>query len=311
MKNLCILLIVNLLAILAVQSEQNIAPTLIVLGTIQDAGSPHAACTKDCCKTLFKHPDPSRMVVALGLLDPANGMNWLFEATPDLPRQMKLLKELSPFRQEETPNGIFLTHAHIGHYSGLMYLGRESMNAKAMPVYAMPKMRDFLEKNGPWSQLVSLKNIALQPLENGQITQLSTNIRITPLQVPHRDEFSETVGYRIEGPNKSALFIPDIDKWERWSSDIVAEIKKVDYAFLDATFYDNAELNYRNMTEIPHPFVVESMERFKDLSMQEKRKIFFIHLNHTNPLLSPKSKATRELRKRGFRVAWYRQIVHL
>lgn len=311
MKNLCFLLIFNVLAFLSVQSEQNLAPILVVLGTVQDAGSPHAGCIKDCCKTLFKHPDPTRMVVALGLLDPANQMNWLFEATPDLPRQMKLLKELSPFRQEETPSGIFLTHAHIGHYSGLMYLGRESMNAKSTPVYTMPKMRDFLEKNGPWSQLVSLKNINIQPLENGQSVQLSSNIRVTPLQVPHRDEFSETVGYHIKGPNKSALFIPDIDKWERWSSDIVAEIQKVDYAFLDATFYDNAELNYRNMAEIPHPFVVESMERFKDLSVQEKRKIFFIHLNHTNPLLNPKSKAAQELKKKGFQVARFRQIVHL
>ena len=114
MKNLCLLLIFSGLAFSPVQSEQNIAPSLVVLGTIQDAGSPHAGCTKDCCKALFQHPDPTRVVVSLGLLDPANKMNWLFEATPDLPRQMKVLKELSPFRQEETPNGIFLTHAHIG-----------------------------------------------------------------------------------------------------------------------------------------------------------------------------------------------------
>jgi len=311
MKNIFFLLFISALSGLFVRSKQNISPSLVVLGTVQDAGSPHTGCTKDCCKKLFQHPDPTRMVVSLGLLDPANKMNWLFEATPDLPRQMKLLKALSPFRQEETPSGIFLTHAHIGHYSGLMYLGRESMNAKATPVYAMPKMRDFLEKNGPWSQLVDLKNIALQALENQQEVQISSNIRVTPLQVPHRDEFSETVGYRIQGPNKSALFIPDIDKWERWSKDIAAEIKKVDYAFLDATFYDNAELNYRNMAEIPHPFVVESMERFKGLSVEEKRKIFFIHLNHTNPLLNPKSKATQELKEKGFQVAHFRQIVHL
>lgn len=311
MKKMCILLLISALSTLLIQSEQNISPSLVVLGTLQDAGSPHAGCTKDCCKALFNHPDPTRMVVALGLLDPAHQMNWLFEATPDLPRQMKLLKEFSPFRQEETPNGIFLTHAHIGHYSGLMYLGRESMNAKATPVYAMPKMRTFLEKNGPWSQLVDLKNIALQALENQQSVRLSPHLTVTPLQVPHRDEFSETVGYRIQGPYKSALFIPDIDKWERWSTDIVAEIKTVDYAFLDATFYDNAELNYRNMAEIPHPFVVESMERFKDLTPQEKQKIFFIHLNHTNPLLNPKSKPMQELKKKGFQVAHFRQIVHL
>ena len=304
-------LICNTLLLLSVRPAPTDSPAIIVLGTIQDAGSPHAGCTKDCCKNLFSKPDPTRMVVSLGLIDPANKLNFLFEATPDLPRQMKLLKTYSPFRQEETPNGIFLTHAHIGHYSGLMYLGRESVNAKSTPVYAMPKMQEFLEKNGPWSQLITLKNIAIQGLKNLEPQRLSSHLQVTPLQVPHRDEFSETVGYRIEGPTKSALFIPDIDKWERWSLDIVAEIKKVDYAFLDATFYDNAELNYRNMSEIPHPFVVESMQRFKELPASEKQKIYFIHLNHTNPLLNPRSPQLKELQKNGFQVAHFRQIVHL
>jgi pyrroloquinoline quinone biosynthesis protein B len=311
MKIVHLVLIFNALLLLSVHSDPIDLPAIIVLGTIQDAGSPHAGCTKDCCKNLFSKPDPTRMVVSLGLIDPANKLNFLFEATPDLPRQMKLLKTYSPFRQEETPNGIFLTHAHIGHYSGLMYLGRESMNAKSTPVYAMPKMQEFLEKNGPWSQLLALKNIAIRGLKNLEPQRLSSNLQVTPLQVPHRDEFSETVGYRIEGPNKSALFIPDIDKWERWSLDIVEEIKKVDYAFLDATFYDNAELNYRNMSEIPHPFVVESMQRFKNLSASEKQKIYFIHLNHTNPLLNSKSPQHKELKKNGFQVAHFRQIVHL
>ena len=305
------MLLFNALLLLSVKPETLNTPSLLILGTIQDAGSPHAGCTKDCCKALFKHPDPTRMVVSLGLIDPENRMNWLFEATPDLPRQMKLLKEHSPFRSEETPNGIFLTHAHIGHYSGLMYLGRESMNAKATPVYAMPRMREFLEANGPWSQLLSLKNIALQTLQDEESVQLSSQLSVTPLKVPHRDEFSETVGFRIQGPNKSALFIPDIDKWERWSTDIVTEIKKVDYAFLDATFYDNAELNYRNMAEIPHPFVVESIERFKALPREEKKKIYFIHLNHTNPLLNGRSPQLKALRKNGFQVAEFQQIFHL
>jgi pyrroloquinoline quinone biosynthesis protein B len=311
MKVLTILFLFSLLFWNSVDSTKQDAPILLILGTIQDAGSPHAGCTKDCCKDLFKHPDPNRMVVSLGLIDPQNQMNWLFEATPDLPRQMKLLKEHSPFQSEETPNGILLTHAHIGHYSGLMYLGRESMNAKSIPVYSMPRMGDFLEKNGPWSQLLSLKNIVLQNIQDQQVVQLSNSIKVIPLIVPHRDEFSETVGYRIQGPNKSALFIPDIDKWERWTKNIVSEIKQVDYAFLDATFYDNQELNYRNMAEIPHPFVVESMERFKNLPQTEKQKIYFIHLNHTNPLLNPKSPQRKVLRKNGFQVAEFQQIFHL
>ena len=257
-------------------------PFLIVLGTMQDAGAPHVACQKSCCADLFKNPDPDLMVVSLGLVDPASKTTWLFEATPDLPRQVKMLNDSAGFDHGETPNGIFITHAHIGHYTGLMYLGRESMNADAVPVFAMPRMKSFLENNGPWDQLVKLGNISLISQTHERPNVLAAQLRVTPFLVPHRDEYSETVGYRIEGPNKTALFIPDIDKWEKWDRDIVEEIKAVDYAFIDGTFYDGEEIGHRDISEIPHPFMIESMELFKDLPEIEKGKVYFIHFNHTN-----------------------------
>ena len=110
--------------------------------------------------------------------------------------------------------------------------------------------------------------------------------------MPHRDEYSETVGYVISGPNKSALFIPDIDKWEKWKLDINAEIKKVDYALLDATFFDEKEINNRDISEIPHPFIIESMKKFEMMTPEEKNKIIFIHFNHTNPVLKDQREST-------------------
>ncbi|KIO75165.1 pyrroloquinoline quinone biosynthesis protein PqqB [Pedobacter lusitanus] len=288
-----------------------VVPSLIVLGNVQDGGSPHVGCTKACCKDLFEHPDPTRMVSSLGVIDPENKLNWLFDATPDLPFQMKKLKKEAEFSTKEVPDGIFITHAHIGHYAGLMYLGREALNAKQVSVYAMPKMKTFLEHNGPWSQLVSLNNISIKPVQDEKVNVLSSNISVTAFKVPHRDEFSETVGYLIQGPHKKALFIPDIDKWSRWNKNIVEEIRKVDYAFIDATFYDAAEMNNRPITEIPHPLVVESMELFKQLSKQEKDKIYFIHLNHTNPLLNPESGQTKTVLKNGFHVARFNDIFEL
>jgi len=276
---------------------------LIVLGTVQDAGSPHIACTKDCCKELFEHPDESRKVVCLGLIDHVNKKSFLFEATPDVVAQMKFLKRSATFSEKETPDGIFLTHAHIGHYAGLMYLGKEAMNADQVPVYAMPRMQTFLSENGPWSQLVNTNNILLSPLENGQTIELTSSIKITPFTVPHRDEYSETVGYTIEGPNKKVLFIPDIDKWEKWETSIIEVIKGVDYAFVDATFYDGAEINNRDISEIPHPFIIESLELFKDLSDTEKSKIIFTHFNHTNPVLNRDSEQAKEVLKKGFGIA--------
>ena len=279
------------------------ATSLIVLGTIQDAGSPQAGCTKDCCKDLFLQPDKDRRVVCLGLVDPLNKKNYIIEVTPDLPQQLKALKRYSSFSNKETPDGIFVTHAHIGHYSGLMYLGKEAMNTDSIAVYAMPRMKNFLSHNGPWSQLVNTKNISLQEMTDQKEIQLSPGLKIIPFIVPHRDEFSETVGYRITGPNKKALFIPDIDKWEKWSTSVKDAIAGVDYAFIDGTFYDAAEINNRDISTIPHPFIIESMKLFEDLPAKEKKKIWFIHFNHTNPVLNKTSEQAKWVLKNGFNIA--------
>lgn len=284
---------------------------LVVLGTVQDAGSPHAACQKKCCETLFEKPDPERKVVSLGVIDGQFGKKYLFEATPDITSQMKALKNFGTRNSSETPDGIFITHAHIGHYSGLMYLGKEAMNAKKIGVYMMPRMRSFIETNGPWDQLVNNENIELHEIQNNKEVVLTQNLMVKPILVPHRDEYSETVGYLILGVKKKALFIPDIDKWEKWDLNIVEMIKEVDYAFLDATFFDAEEIDNRDISEIPHPFIIESMAKFDSLPAGQRNKIFFIHMNHTNPVLNPESKATRSVLAKGYQIARNNDVFEL
>jgi pyrroloquinoline quinone biosynthesis protein B len=277
---------------------------LLILGTVQDAGAPQIGCTKSCCSQLQNNPDTTLKVVSLGLTDYSTQKKYLFEATPDFSSQVYLLNRQSNFTSSTfLPDGIFLTHAHIGHYTGLMFLGKEAMSANKTPVFVMPKMKGFLETNGPWSQLVSNQNIALHSLSNLKEIALSNHLKVIPFIVPHRDEYSETVGYKIVGPNKSALFIPDIDKWEKWDTAIEGLIKEVDYAFIDATFFDAEEINNRDISQIPHPFIVESMALFNSLSKAEKAKIYFIHMNHTNPALNPTSSATKEIIDAGFNIA--------
>lgn len=273
---------------------------LVVLGTAQDGGSPQIACKKECCKPLWISGE-SEAVVSLGLIDSKNQKHYLFEATPNITQQ---LQDLNSFAGgTSTFGGIFLTHAHMGHYSGLLFLGKEALGGASIPVYAMPNMRRFLQENGPWGQLITEQNITLQPLIDGTSEKISPQLSVTPLRVPHRDEYSETVGYIIKGPHKSALFIPDIDKWERWDTAIESLIKTVDYAFLDATFFDGNELPNRDMAKIPHPFVSESLARFDSLTTTEKAKVYFIHFNHTNPLLKEDSQASKEVRARGCHIA--------
>ncbi|WP_203255692.1 MBL fold metallo-hydrolase [Hyunsoonleella ulvae] len=277
--------------------------SIVILGTTQDAGAPQIGCKKTCCANLFNNVKNKNHVVSLGLLDAENNKAYLFEATPDIGAQTKILDELKIKNTPSLIDGIFITHAHIGHYTGLMFLGKEAMNSQKTPTYVMPKMKTFLEENGPWSQVVKNKNIVLHSIEHQKPVKLSSTIEVTPFLVPHRDEFSETVGYKIKGPNKTALFIPDIDKWEKWNQNIVEEIKKVDYAFLDATFFNAEEINNRDISQIPHPFVIESLKKFERLDSQEKNKIVFIHFNHTNPLLRTESNESNLVLKEGFKIA--------
>jgi len=276
---------------------------LIVLGNVQDGGSPHIGCNKACCESLFEKPDPQRKVVSLGLVDGIEQRTYMFEASPDFSIQTKLLNRDAGFKHQEEPHGVFLTHAHIGHYSGLMFLGMEAMNAEHTPVYVMPRMDTFLRQNGPWDQLVRHDNILLERINFNGTVSLSNDLKVTGFQVPHRDEYSETVGFKIKGPNKTALFIPDIDKWSKWDKNIIEEISKVDYAFIDGTFYDGNELESRDMSQIPHPFVIETMDLLTDLSPEDKAKVYFIHFNHTNPLLLLESEQTKDVLKAGFNIA--------
>ena len=280
-------------------SSQPDGQFITVLGIAQDAGFPQADCDKEHCRQYWNGTVDKRLVVSLGLTDAATGQNWIFEATPDFPEQLHTLKTESGI---DNLSGIFLTHAHIGHYTGLMYLGRESMGASNIPVYAMPQMSGFLNANGPWSQLVSQQNIAVNRLTADSTVKLTDHVSVTPFLVPHRDEFSETVGYRIESAVKKVLFMPDIDKWHVWDKNISEQIRAVDAALLDATFFSADELPGRDMAEIPHPYVEESLEQFSDLPASEKKKIIFIHFNHTNPLIldSPEREYVEKL---GYRVA--------
>ena len=274
---------------------------ITILGTAQDGGFPHIGCQKKCCDDFYKGISPKQKVVSLGLIDKEAQQKFLFEATPDISTQLADL-EKNHLKTRTIIDGVFITHAHMGHYTGLLYFGKEALGKKNIPVYAMPKMKNFLINNGPWSQLVTTKNIAFSNLRKDKVVQLNNSLKVTPFLVPHRDEFSETVGYKIEGKNKSALFIPDINKWSLWEKNIVEEVKKVDYAFLDATFFKEGEIN-RPMSEVPHPFIEETVDLFKNESLTTKNKVIFIHFNHTNPALQPISKERNELTLLGYKFA--------
>lgn len=279
---------------------------LMVLGVAQDGGYPQAGCEKSCCTKALNHSGFSRNVTCLSLYDRKNNKVYFFEATPDYNRQWHLWKQKHPGYNGNYPDGFFITHAHIGHYTGLMQLGREVMGTAGVPVYVLPRMAEFLNTNGPWSQLVKLNNIKLYTLTVDSTVDLN-GIKVKSFLVPHRDEYSETAGFEIVAGIQRILFIPDIDKWDKWNKSLLEEIQKSTLVFVDATFYKNGELG-RDMSEIPHPFVTETMELLQKLNKEEKNKVHFIHFNHTNPILWD-AEYEQQVHAKGFSVAKQEHLV--
>ncbi len=291
-------------------------PYVLVLGTAQDGGFPQIGADHALARAARKDPSLRRYVASLLIVDPRSGKRWLIDATPDLREQVELARGHPPNRKlpgQRPPlcEGIFLTHAHMGHYTGLMHLGREAYGAKNMPVIASEEMASFLENNGPWSLLVKLRNIELRTLRAGEAVPLAEDLSVLAIDVPHRAEFTGTFAFVVKGPSKSLLYIPDIDKWEKWDNKIEDEIGAVNYALLDGTFYENGEIPGRDMSLIPHPFIEESLRRFEPLPASERAKVHFTHLNHTNPASDPNGAAQRKIKAAGCAVAFDGQVFGL
>jgi len=271
----------------------------VVLGIAQDGGVPHIGCDQQLCVGARRDPARRHRVASLGLVDERDGSRFLIDATPDLASQVETLNEGRVVADRRRPvDGILLTHAHMGHYAGLLQLGREALGASGVPVYATRRLARFLRDNGPWSQLVAQGSIELREVEPGVESALTPALAVTALTVPHRDEWSDTVGFVVRGPSARLLYLPDIDKWEKWDRRVEDEVERVEVALLDGTFFSAGEIPGRSQAEIPHPLVGETASRLAALA----RRVEFVHLNHTNRLLfDPAARAALEAK--GFRVA--------
>jgi pyrroloquinoline quinone biosynthesis protein B len=277
-----------------------------VLGTAQDGGIPQIGCYCQNCLRAREDTRFSRLISSLGLIDLEEKKYFILDTTPDIRLQSDaVLDRLGAEKQgrKNAPHAILLTHAHIGHYTGLMFFGYEAMSTRRLPVYCTSRMGRFLSDNGPWSQLVRLENISLRTLHPRKEFSLTSRISLTPLLVPHRDEYSDTVGFRISGEKKKLLYIPDIQSWKAWNRSIVEETEKVDIALLDGTFYSSEELPGRDLSKIGHPLIQTSLNTLGKVVRRGQTRIYFTHLNHTNLALDPEGDARKEITDKGFQLA--------
>lgn len=277
---------------------------LYVLGRAQDGGLPHVGCEKACCVDA-RRSGRVETPACLGIHDRETDRLVLIEATPAIEEQLALFAAKSGVvgRGRQPVDAILITHAHIGHYAGLIQLGREVASTQHLPTYVTPRMASFLRTNGPWSQLVDLGQLDLIEVDvDGAMFEPIEGLRIEAIAVPHREEFSDTVAFRVHGPTRTVLFCPDVDRWAAHDGLLERLIEGVDVAYLDGTFYDGREVPGRDLSEIPHPAMIDTMRRLKAIAAQTPGKIRFIHLNHTNPAWND-SAIRDDLERRGFQLA--------
>ena len=265
-----------------------------VLGTSQDGGYPQVGCSEKCCNIAWKNQSIIRFPSCLALVNPSTKKYWLFDITPEVKAQVKMLESYGC-----SLAGVFITHAHIGHYMGIINFGLEVMNLNSIPVYVMPRMKSFLESNSIMNQLITNANIKLIKLLDQDYRSIDGTM-IKPFNVPHRNELSETVGFEIKGNKKTVIYLPDIDSWDGWMDNLLNLIDLSDVLFLDGTFFSKDELKTRDISKTPHPAITDTMDRLSNLDLDLKRKIRFIHFNHTNDVLRDGSDAAKNVIDNGF-----------
>jgi pyrroloquinoline quinone biosynthesis protein B len=257
-----------------------------LLGRAQDGGVPHLGCERPCCVEA-RAQGHVEYPCSLGIHDRLTGSLLLIEATPAVEPQIAMLHTLAGVsgRGRQPVDGVLITHAHIGHYTGLMQFGEEVAATDHIPLHVTPRMASFLQENDPWAQVIEYGQVDVRPVEPGQSCEPLEGLRVEFIEVPHREEHSDTVAFKVHGPARTLLWVPDVDQWGRHEGLLAQLLEGVDVAYVDATFYDGSELPGRDLSRIPHPLMVETMAMWADQAEANPGVIRFIHMNHTNPVL--------------------------
>lgn len=258
-----------------------------ILGSGQDGGLPQVGARHRHDRRAREGDLPER--TAASVLVETEGARLLLDAGPDLRVQW--------WPYEGLPDAIALTHAHMGHYSGLVHLGQESADAEGIVCLVTEAMNRFLRGNEPWASLVD--SGALTPVPGRRHRWAGMTVQLVP--VPHRSELTDTAAISVDG---RLLYVPDIDDWNGWP-DARATIARHELAIVDGTFWSPDEIE--RAEDVPHPPVPETLRLVEGV----RTRVVLTHLNHTNPLCDPTSPEARRVADAGMEIASDGMVIDL
>ena len=174
----------------------------------------------------------------------------------------------------------------------------DSRTVTDIDVLAPPGVCGFMENNMPFKELILRKNILLNSITPGQEISIFEDCSIAPFQVPHRPDAITTYAYLIKRNKgqETILYMPDTDEI---NEEIVDLAGKCDIAIIDGTFFSREEISTRDINEIPHPFIQDSIKLFTKMGT----RVIFTHINHTNPVNDPVSEASGKVLESRYEIA--------
>jgi len=279
---------------------------VVVMGSAQDEGIPRVTCTCARCHAARRNRSFARTGPSILLKNESLGSAVLIDASPDIRQQLDAY--LPPLGLAHL-SCLFLTHGHIGHYWGLCLFGKEGPDIRDLAVYGSAEMIDLLLNTPSIKYMVDRRNIVLNILRAGETVTLGTATRpdrsdeivVKGFWVPHRQEFTPTMGFQVTAGSRTMVYIPDVDYW---SESVLSIIQQSDIALLDGTFYSADELpGAKIVREVPHPPIESSMGRLKEIKNMSGCRIYFTHFNHTNPVIL-EGPEQEKVKQAGFELAY-------
>lgn len=302
-----------------------------VVGSAAGGGFPQWNCNAPLSKAVRENKPGFLTRTQSSLAVSSDGESWaLFNASPDIREQIAANRELQPLPEgalRNTPIAtVVLTNADVDHIAGLLSL-RERQK---LVVYATANILRTLRENSIFNVLnpdyVERRELPLSGTTELEGPDGPIGITIETFSVPGKvalfleDETAgdgnfgtsegDTIGVRITEPSSagaSAVFY--IPGCARVTDELKQRLRGADVLLFDGTVFVDDEMRNTGVGEktgarMGHLAISGPEGSIAQLSDVDIGRRIFVHINNTNPILEPGSRAERQVIEAGWEVSF-------